>query len=59
MANMTIYLDADLHRAVKAARVPVSEVCQAALRRELSDRERRTPPEPIPGQMRIDSNRRQ
>lgn len=36
--QVTIYLNKELHDAVKAERIPVSEVCQMALRDELAFR---------------------
>lgn len=38
MARVNISLPDDLYRRVKAEGVPVSQVCQDALRRELDDR---------------------
>lgn len=41
MAQLGLYVSKELHDAVKAAKVPVSEVCQKALRDELAARKRR------------------
>ena len=40
MPRMTVYLPAELHTQVKAAQLPVSEILQEALRRELSRRQK-------------------
>ena len=57
--QVTIYLDAELAGRVKQEDVPVSAVCQRALRAELARIASGRPPEPIPGQMRIDNPRSQ
>lgn len=40
MPRMQVYLPDELHGAVKAAGLPVSEILQEALRRELARREK-------------------
>ncbi len=40
MPRMQVYLPDDLHRRVKDQQLPVSEILQEALRRELSRREK-------------------
>ena len=40
MARMTVYLPEELHAQVKAEKLPVSEILQAALRQELSRRDK-------------------
>ncbi len=35
MAKATIYLDDDLAKRVKAAKLPISRICQAALERKV------------------------
>ncbi|MGI8816314.1 MAG: hypothetical protein ACR2G2_13840 [Pseudonocardia sp.] len=40
MPRMQVYLPDELHRAVKSEGLPVSEILQDALRRELARRER-------------------
>ena len=57
--NVTIYLDRHLAAQVKAQGVPVSEVCQRALRLELAERQRPVSPPKIPGQLGITTTRRQ
>lgn len=41
MPRISVYLPDELHKAVKAEQVPVSEVCQRALKAELEDRRQR------------------
>lgn len=41
MAQVTIYLPDELRGQVRHAGIPVSHVCQRALRRELASRQRR------------------
>lgn len=57
--QVTIYLSEELGAAVKAADIPVSQVCQRALREELAAGRRQSVPTPIPGQLEIDNTRRQ
>lgn len=57
--QVTIYLTRELHEQVKAASLPVSEVCQRALTVELDRLSHRHISQPIPGQLEIDNIRRQ
>lgn len=57
--QVTIYLPEELGEAVKAADIPVSQICQRALRQELAEHGRGAVPDPIPGQLAIPTNRRQ
>jgi len=57
--QVTIYLSKELGEAVKRANIPVSEVCQRALRQELAANGRPAAPDRIPGQTALPINRRQ
>lgn len=57
--QVTIYLSKELGRAVKAADIPLSEVCQRALRRELARLDKPAVPDRIPGQLTIPKARSQ
>jgi post-segregation antitoxin (ccd killing protein) len=59
MAQVTIYLSRELHERVRAAALPVSEICQRALVAELADVSHRHVSKPIAGQLTINTNRRQ
>jgi post-segregation antitoxin (ccd killing protein) len=58
MAQMTIYVSADLREQLRAANLPVSEICQKALRGELAKARRRRMSFPTGQTPEWDTNRR-
>lgn len=54
VANITIYLDDSLKERVKAAELPISRICQAALRAELDAAGMSDALRLVSGQMSID-----
>lgn len=59
MPSINLYLSDALHRQVKESGMPVSEVCQRALRAELVEHLHRRQSKPIPGQLAIETPREQ
>lgn len=54
MADMTIYLPDELREQVKAAGIPVSRICQQALRSTLAELGVNSTPHVIDGQLAIE-----
>ena len=59
MASVNIYLPPELYRRVKDQQVPVSQVCQRALRIELDRLERRRQHATLEADRLTSTNRRQ